>query len=292
MRADVKLGIVISLVLVTVAGGYYLYRDTNDAPIQLVAGPDTFADQLRVGGKIPMALDASSPQQSAGAKAKTNREAAPKKRTSSKKLGTRADRSATKTKSTTLPVTKKPAAKQPRTATKKTPARDTARQGGSPLHAARSTNNKSTPKVAVETHRVQRGDTMASIAEGYYGDPALASFLADANPHVGAATTLTPGQVIKIPAHPTGAVALTTKRGSPLAATRQIKRTTPDPKVGSPAAKAKTYRVQSGDSFYKIAKTQLGDASRWKEIFELNKKVVHADPKRLQTGQILVLPAG
>jgi nucleoid-associated protein YgaU len=51
-----------------------------------------------------------------------------------------------------------------------------------------------------------------------------------------------------------------------------------------------TYTVKTGDTFYGIAQDQLGDASRWQEIFDLNKDVVHGDPKRLQVGHVLVLP--
>jgi nucleoid-associated protein YgaU len=48
--------------------------------------------------------------------------------------------------------------------------------------------------------------------------------------------------------------------------------------------------VKSGDSFYKIAKEQLGNAERWKELLDLNKTLVHGDPTQLQPGQTLVLP--
>ncbi len=312
MRADVKLGIVISLIMVTVAGGYYLYRDKNDKPIQLVAGPDTFADQLPLGGKSPVASKTSTP----------------KKRSSSKTPSARNAKNAPRTK---LPAARTPTGDPSRVAmNKKTPVRSSTQQSKSKLGAKRPpTNNatgkladttrpistRSNPKVrpsrtanskpastnrnnatkrtssmiAVETHRVQPGDTMATIAEGYYGNPALASFLASANPHVRAGSALTPGQLIKIPEQPAGSVVMTTKHRPSLAATRpQTKQTKPKRKPA--VTKPKTYRVKSGDSFYKIAKTQLGNASRWKEIFELNKKVVSADPKRLKPGQVLELP--
>jgi nucleoid-associated protein YgaU len=48
--------------------------------------------------------------------------------------------------------------------------------------------------------------------------------------------------------------------------------------------------VKSGDSFYKIAKEQLGNAERWKELLALNKTLVNGDPSSLQPGQTLVLP--
>ena len=55
------------------------------------------------------------------------------------------------------------------------------------------------------------------------------------------------------------------------------------------AAAPKTYTIQPGDSLSKIAKEQLGDASRWKEIFEANKDVIK-DPNLIRVGQEITLP--
>ncbi|MGE5707324.1 MAG: LysM peptidoglycan-binding domain-containing protein [Bacteroidota bacterium] len=52
-----------------------------------------------------------------------------------------------------------------------------------------------------------------------------------------------------------------------------------------------TYIVQKGDSLSKIAQNQLGDANRWREIYELNKDLIGADPNRIFPGQVLRLPA-
>jgi len=56
------------------------------------------------------------------------------------------------------------------------------------------------------------------------------------------------------------------------------------------AAASKTYVVKAGDSLSKIAKELLGDANRWKEIYEANKDVIK-DPNVLTAGQKLVIPA-
>jgi peptidoglycan hydrolase-like protein with peptidoglycan-binding domain len=48
------------------------------------------------------------------------------------------------------------------------------------------------------------------------------------------------------------------------------------------------YVVQSGDTLSEIAQEQLGDASRWREIFELNRALV-SDPDEIFPGQVLVL---
>ena len=49
------------------------------------------------------------------------------------------------------------------------------------------------------------------------------------------------------------------------------------------------YTVRSGDSLSRIAQEQLGDASRWPEIFDLNREVI-TDPDRISPDQVLVLP--
>ena len=54
-------------------------------------------------------------------------------------------------------------------------------------------------------------------------------------------------------------------------------------------AKAHTYVVKSGDSLSKIAKELLGDAKRWKEIFEANKDKIR-DPNLIYPGQELRIP--
>ena len=50
----------------------------------------------------------------------------------------------------------------------------------------------------------------------------------------------------------------------------------------------RTYTVQSGDTLSGIAQQQLGDASRWPEIFLLNRSIRH--PDRISPGQLLTLP--
>jgi nucleoid-associated protein YgaU len=52
----------------------------------------------------------------------------------------------------------------------------------------------------------------------------------------------------------------------------------------------RTYTVQAGDTLSGIAEAQLGDASRWPEIFVLNRDVI-ANPDRIFPDQVLLLPA-
>lgn len=55
------------------------------------------------------------------------------------------------------------------------------------------------------------------------------------------------------------------------------------------AASQKTYKVVKGDTLMTIAKKKLGNASRWREIKNLNPGKVR-DPKHLKTGITLKLP--
>lgn len=52
-----------------------------------------------------------------------------------------------------------------------------------------------------------------------------------------------------------------------------------------------TYTVREGDSLYRISVNTLGDGDRWREIHELNRSALGADPV-LQPGMVLELPKG
>jgi nucleoid-associated protein YgaU len=57
----------------------------------------------------------------------------------------------------------------------------------------------------------------------------------------------------------------------------------------APAASAKTYTVQPGDTLSKIAKEHLGNAGSYMQIFEANKDLL-SDPDKIKPGQVLRLP--
>jgi len=61
--------------------------------------------------------------------------------------------------------------------------------------------------------------------------------------------------------------------------TRTTKRETP-----------KTYTVKAGDTLSKIALNIYGDSTKWKAIYEANKKVIGSDPNKLKVGTVLKLP--
>lgn len=61
------------------------------------------------------------------------------------------------------------------------------------------------------------------------------------------------------------------------------------PRETTSAPKAANYTVKSGDCLWNIAKKQLGDGSRWKEIYELNKDKIK-NPNLIYSGQSLTMP--
>jgi len=60
--------------------------------------------------------------------------------------------------------------------------------------------------------------------------------------------------------------------------------------TGAAAEVKQVYVVKSGDSLSKIAKELLGDASRWPEIYELNKDVIGDNPNLIKPGQKFKIP--
>ena len=61
------------------------------------------------------------------------------------------------------------------------------------------------------------------------------------------------------------------------------------PAVDPPAdADVTTYTIQSGDTFWKIAKLKLGNGQRWDEIAKANPGL---EPTKLPLGQVILIPA-
>ncbi len=366
MRPDVKLGMAISLVVVLVAGGYYLYRDTRTEPIRLAGSRVAEADRgegTKVGEvgtrpdqavpRLPRAAKKStssrpktrakpkarpasvqetanaSDSRSASARAKSKANAPSAGNDESEttalqaqtgentrrpgearrpRLGKRTTRQ--RREASLAPaasegpkkLTRGNAAGPPGTAIKRRQptARDRAagktkqRTAGPARRNTRadvtaSRSSKGGPAAApassvradpaVETHLVQSGDTFSSLAMAYYGHEKYTQLLIDGNPQIEDPRRLRIGSRIKIPPVRPSETPSVSKRATHQAAL-----------ADRDTAGRRTYRVRPGDSFYAIARTVLADASRWEEVFTLNRELVGGDPKKLQVGQVLILP--
>ena len=53
----------------------------------------------------------------------------------------------------------------------------------------------------------------------------------------------------------------------------------------------KVYTVRPGDTLYKIAKKELADGNKWRDIYNNNLKIIGKNPNLIHVGQKLVLPA-
>ncbi len=324
MRPDVKLGIISSMIVVLVAGGYYFYRDGGDTAIPVssdtIATGKKVAPNKRVANKTtrPISGDKRStsnrrrPSTTTGTATKSNRPASntrvknPTARQRMAHKDTRRKPLAGKRGAgkVTVPGRKSVArpskpitSKSKAVAAKKTSTANRVASNPSSKKNRRSTSagetlNRRTTSVpsggpshdAVERHRVQPGDTMASLAVNYYGDEKYTKFLINSNPQLTNPTRLRVGTTVLIPSRPADRTLL--------AATHQPK--SPTPKKRTPTVKkpsTRSYTVKSGDSFYSIARDVLGDASQWQKLFELNKAVVKGDARKLQIGQVIQLPA-
>ncbi len=134
------------------------------------------------------------------------------------------------------------------------------------------------PPSRMETHTVKPGDTMLSIARIYYGHTRSVRELINANPQLADPSRLSVGTIINIPDLQTVQPAVD-----------------PQPLPGANAAvtarkRGTSYTVVEGDTLYSIALNQLSVGSRWTEIHQLNKGAIGDDPAALKVGLVLTLP--
>jgi nucleoid-associated protein YgaU len=179
------------------------------------------------------------------------------------------------------------------------------------------------PRPEPIRYTVEDSDTLTYIARQKYGDGKYWTKIRDANPGINPDHLLV-GQVLILPPKDelTGAAATpgTAKPGAadtakltpprdakepaaakliPPSETKESAAAKPpsagdnkDSSASKPDSKAarKTYVVAAGDSLATIARNVLGDGSRWREIYELNKDKIK-NPDVLLEGTELKLPA-
>jgi LysM repeat protein len=125
----------------------------------------------------------------------------------------------------------------------------------------------SPPSSEVRVHVVAAHETLGEISMKYYGTSRNWKKIAEVNKVD--PSELQPGQKLTIPVIEGAKVS---KDGG-------------TPPV-EPGAGEHIYKVKTGDSYYTIAKHELGNANRWKELEKLN----GISPEELHAGQTIKLP--
>lgn len=129
----------------------------------------------------------------------------------------------------------------------------------------------------IKLYTWKEGDSYKNIATTYYGNWQKMTVLKRSNE---GRTDVQPGQTIFVPVFDTDATAIDRSKGP-----------TAERLGGSApaAASGRVHIVTEGESLWKIAKKELGNGDRWKEIYELNRDVL-AKPEAVHKGQRLRLP--
>ena len=146
-----------------------------------------------------------------------------------------------------------------------------------PGRAARPTESR--------RYTVVGGDTLSGIAQKHYGtrSAAVINAIFEANRHtLSSPDMLQVGAVLTLPT--TGGSPRVSPAG-PAPARQQT--STPDPTQSA----LRWYQIKKNDRYVSIAREQLGSASRWREIYELNKDKF-PDAQRIRSGVRIKLPAG
>jgi len=123
-------------------------------------------------------------------------------------------------------------------------------------------------RIAYYLYTVRSGDTLAWIAESWFGRADTWHLITAMNPGLDP-DRLRVGQQIKLP---------------PKDATRATVTGAAQPASGN------THTVQPGDTLSVIARKLLGKASAWESIYQANREVIGPDPHGLDVGMKLTIP--
>lgn len=171
------------------------------------------------------------------------------------------------TKSPTPTPTKHPQIELPKVTKTATPApapvhtptprpTQTPQAKATPSHRAAQTVQPRVSNAQTRNYTVKRGDSLWLIAWKVLGDPNRWNEIAELNPQLENPRVIYPGMRLALP---TG--------------------------VSAPS----TYQVQHGDSLWSIAERTLGNGSRWREIYNINRPMIR-NPHWILPGQELLIP--
>ena len=126
----------------------------------------------------------------------------------------------------------------------------------------------------------QSGDSYVKVATKLYGVPAKFSVIQNANE---SREDIQPGEKILVPVYDAENVVEVAEKPAP-------KKTAAEESKSSPlSASGRSHTVKKGESLWKIAKAELGDANRCKDIYEINRDKLKS-PEALRDGMQLRLP--
>ena len=153
------------------------------------------------------------------------------------------------------------------------------------------------PEPTAQTHVLQKGESIARLAQKYYGSERFVPLILEANKQIRDPNRIPVGAKITIPPAPEGAKPVAAKPAATepkgvAAAPEQSSPstvTTAGPRQQPPGTQA--YEVTPDDNWNKIAARVYGSASRWPELFELNKRSANETPRMLRAGEVIYIPA-
>ncbi|GMU82938.1 MAG: hypothetical protein AMXMBFR47_28090 [Planctomycetota bacterium] len=141
------------------------------------------------------------------------------------------------------------------------------------------------------SHKIEKNDTLVSLAEKYYGDRDQWRRIEKANKSLNAKKLYVGRTIVIPPKEDAPASASRTEPAPPAApASGGTGATTPAGTRTGRAETRGTYTVGENDTLVKIARSQLGDGERWREIYELNRDKL-SNPNRVIKGMVLKMPA-
>ncbi len=171
-----------------------------------------------------------------------------------------------------------------------------------PIAASPTESPRRSRPLPARRYTVVPGDTLSKIAAVHLGSgsPAVIKAIFDANRQVilspdvlragvelvlpivqGVSRSASAGSVTAAPTHMRPTPTQPKKAGSTF---RSV-----NTKAGKPAPHVRWYQIKKNDRYISIARQQLGDAHRWREVFELNKDKF-PDPQRIREGVRIKLP--
>jgi len=139
-------------------------------------------------------------------------------------------------------------------------------------------------------YEVQPNDSYWTISQTVYGTSAYFKALAEQNRgKVGNEDRLKPGEVVSTPS------IAQLEKSYPELCPKASRRETQESRTMAVSTRqsyrgGRTYTVSEGDTLFNIARYELGKASRWAEIYDLNRDVLGKDFNYLTPGMKLVLP--